>query len=296
MQIPGAAVFENHTFPAASNSYLLFHFGEDESPVIIRNSDVSMTTDLVDGLNSATYKGQTLFQCCKVHASLAQTSPTYRYSRVRFEGCDDGTITVPPLGIHKDYQENGTISSTTVVYRTDGADDGEQANAYSWEMAADASALELYSCLDSSPITTWVEAGAQDITIYVASGGTLNDDDFWIEVESPNETASPNTTAMGQTNTTRAGFRDTPTALTTDSSSTWNGSGVGTKQEVTVSITPAVAGPVTVRCFLAKPSTTVYVDPKISTDGNQRLFEGVQVDGAAAGGGVAPLINGGLIS
>jgi len=97
-------------------------------------------------------------------------------------------------------------------------------------------------------------------------------------------------TAKGIFTTTRCAIGATPTALTTDGTSTWNGSGVGTKQKIDhtlsngqtltvyvasggtlnnddfwieVSEPDQVGGPVTVRCFLAKPSTTVYVDPRL---------------------------------
>ena len=97
-------------------------------------------------------------------------------------------------------------------------------------------------------------------------------------MSSPSEEVSP--TSRNKFRTTKPEPLATPTALTSDTSS-WTGTGVGTKQKVEVAISPTIAGTVTVRCYLAKPSTTVYVDPKISTTGNQRVFNGVLVDGDA---------------
>lgn len=173
---------------------------------------------------------------------------------------ESGTITVPSVG-PKRYRNTGNIASSLTRYRTGGADDGEQANPYSWEMAANSTATDFVAPLVSPPITRWVDSGAQTLTIYVASGVTLQDDECWLEVLSPSEAGSA--TAQAKFRSTRAAPLATPANLTTDGSSTWNGSGVGTKQKIDVSISPTIAGPVSVRVHLAKPSTTVYVDPRL---------------------------------
>ena len=235
--------------------------------VIFECCDLSNATGLWDAAHGSGAGRNVIFRRCKFGASTTLTTGTWANaydSFVRAENCDDGTISVPPLGIWEEQQYWGTIKATTARYRTGGADDGEQANAYSWELASNANTLEQFRALRTAPFVRWVDAGSsQTVTIYVVSGATLNDDDFWIEVQSPNETASPNTTAQGNYQSTRMALRGSPAALTTDSGSTWNGSGVGTKQKIDVTINPAEAGPVSVKCFLAKPSTTVYVDPLI---------------------------------
>lgn len=202
---------------------------------------------------------------CKIAASPTFISGVKADEfRMIVENCDDGTISVPPLGLRYFAARNGTIEATLTKYRTGGADDGEQANACSWEMISDANALEVFNPFVSPPLTRWVAGGSSvTLTVYLAGGASLNDDDFWIEVSSPDETASPNQTAQGNYYSSRMAPQGTPAALTTDSGSTWNGTGVGTKQKISRTFTPTEAGPITVRCFLAKPSTTVYVDPKI---------------------------------
>ena len=198
-----------------------------------------------------------------------------------------GTITVANLSPALFNTFQGTVGASLARYRTGGADDGSQANAYSWEIISNASANQLVSGLYSPPITRWVAAGAsQTITVYVASGGSLNNDEFWIEVLSPSEAVSA--TAQSAYQSTRCLPLATPAALTTDGTSTWNGTGVGTKQKITVTINPTVAGRVTVRCYLAKASTTVYVDPVLDltgdVNGKSRFFEGAQTFAAASGG------------
>ena len=142
-------------------------------------------------------------------------------------------------------------------------------------MQSNTLAIESLGALESLPITRHVEAASQTITLYLASSSTLNDDDFWIEVESPSELSTA--TTQSKLRTTLGSITSTPTALTSDTS-TWTGTGVGTAQKIEVPISPTIAGTVTVRCYLAKPSTTVYVDPKLSGTGYQRVYNGVLVD------------------
>lgn len=193
------------------------------------------------------------------------TATTANAQYVALNNCHTSAILndTPPLAIRRTGDASGEVTTSTSSYRTGGADDGEQANAYSLQMATNANAIELYRPLVSPTFGKWLSGSETSIKVYVASGGTLNDDDFWITVESPSEVASPNQTAQATFESTRMTLDGTPAALTTDSSSTWNGSGVGTKQEISVTIAPTIAGLCTVRAYLAKPSTTIYVDPKI---------------------------------
>jgi len=174
----------------------------------------------------------------------------------------NGTVSTVPTGLRFFENYFGTAKTTTSQYRTGGADDGEQINEYSLEMATNANAVEIYNPLEITLGSRWIAPDASP------SGAT----------------------AQGIFTSTRCDPLATPTALTTDSASTWNGSGVGTKQKIDhtlnngntltvyvasgatlnnddfwieVSEPDQVGGLVTVKAFLAKPSTTVYVDPKL---------------------------------
>ena len=219
---------------------------------------------------------------CNLKSGFVLFSGTPHSEEVRVINSDVGTLSNPQMGVTKVGSARGEVTSSTSAYRSSGANDGTQ--DYSWQMVSTSVAKENKVFLEAIPITKYVQSGSQTITVYIAGGSSLNNDDFWIEVESPSELASP--TAQGKFRTTKPDPLATPTALTSDTSS-WTGTGVGTAQKVEVAISPTIAGTVTVRCYLAKPSTTVYVDPKISTDGYQRVFNGVLVDGDAVGGGVA---------
>ena len=245
--------------------------------------DISSVPDISFPYNQ--FSGRIEVYKCNIPSSWVLQSTVVTPFSIEITDCYSGSIS----GNSSNYQNRttyGKSSRSTTEYRTNGANDS--IDDYSLKIQSDSTALEVFNASISPDISKYVESGSQTITVYVAGSASLNDDDFWIEVESPSEEVSP--TAQGKFRTTKPDPLATPTALTSDTSSAWNGSGVGTKQKVEVAISPTIAGTVTVRCYLAKPSTTVYVDPKISTTGNQRVFNGVLVDTdeslfSVAGGG-----------
>ena len=225
----------------------------------ITGSGCSTVINAVDGENH-----RVVFRrCCfKAGATLLGTAIADPRNRILFESCSSGTITDPVLGLTELHEYWGTVKSDLTRYRTGGADDGEQANAYSWEMDTTANSAEVFLPLRSLPRTIWVDPDAS-----ISSA-----------------------TAQGIFTSTRMDPQGTPSALTTDGSSTWNGTDVGTKQKITHTLTNGdtltvyvasggtlndddfwveisepdqVGGPVSVVFCLAKASTTVYVDPKL---------------------------------
>ena len=236
---------------------------------------------IYSGRTDHTSKGHeldALFVDCEFPASYEYYDSAYTFTSVRnivISNSSSGSNGEEINYVSGKHSEKGSTKGVSTVYRTSGANAGS--SGFSWELTSSSNSIEQYRALRSIPITKWVESGSQTITVYVAGSSSLNDDDFWIEVDSPSEEVSP--TAQGKFRTTKPEPLATPTALTSDTSSTWNGTGVGTKQKIEVAISPTIAGTVTVRCYLAKPSTTVYVDPKISSDGYQYVYQGVLVDG-----------------
>jgi hypothetical protein len=227
----------------------------DSNPILFKNASN------FDGL-------QATLRRCSVHSSFdafdgdLNPNNSYRPAWVLLENCNSGTITDPTLGIkwYEDYF--GTAYHTTSVYRTGGADDGEQANAYALHMETNDNAKE-------SILPLGIVLGS-----------------IWIDPD-----VSPTgATARSIHTSTRTMLQETAAALTTDGVSTWNGAGVGTKQKIThtlgngdtltvyvasavtlesdecwieVSEPDQVGGLVTVEVYLAKPSTVIYVDPLI---------------------------------
>jgi hypothetical protein len=209
------------------------------------------------------------FERCKLNASATLLSGTIDLPGLEFNfhHCQSGTDSDPAYQM-KRYTYQGTVEVDTARYRTDGASDGERTNEYSWSMdtSAGSNVIELYEPLESPPIAGWTDGdGSTSHTyrIYVASGATLQDDECWVELIGPNDAAQD---SLGVRKTTRPDPLATPANLTTDSSSTWNGADVGTKQQIDISYTPDKPGPVTARVYLAKPSERVSIDPKIYID------------------------------
>lgn len=247
------------------------NFTNNHKKFEVRNCDLSSATSLVLG---GQQRCDFLISNCKLASSVnyLNTAFTEPLAVLDIVDCDDGTISSRHgLTAREVYQ--GSLSTVYTEYRSGGANDGT--NGYSWKMATNANAKEFTQAIESNLIVREAEAASQTIALYLASSSTLNNDDFWIEVESPSELVSP--TAQGKFRTTKPDPLATPTALTSDTS-TWTGTGVGTVQKIEVPISPTIAGTVTVRCYLAKPSTTVYVDPKLSGTGYQRVYNGVLVD------------------
>ena len=257
-------LLRNCTFSGGANKTSLINAGWSGTYpnyllITLEDMDLSTLTKL-----STTGTGHSYHvKRCKLHASLAPSSDNDLFSDKIIENCDDGTITAPPIGMTWYQTLLGDVKSTGAIYRSGGAGDGE--TPYSWQMVSAATAQEYIAPLRSPPITRWVAAGEQTLTISInhAGGGTdtdLQKDEFWLEVSSPNE-SSP-ATARGRSQTTLPTTVLTAPTDLTNNTETW-ADGLNVKQHASVVITPTEPGPVTIYACLGKPSFTVYVDPKI---------------------------------
>lgn len=231
---------------------------------------------------------------CKTHASLTVSTPVSQdTSEFLLEDCASGTLNVPPVGLVNYTTFRGAITGSLSEYRTGGADDGANANAHSWKFVTNAN-CRIFQPIKSPSMAVWVPGGASiTVTAYVASGATLYDDEVWLEIDGPDNAGSPS--ARGYFATSRMAQRGTRAALASDSS-TWNGSGVGTVQKLSLTYTPTLAGWVTGRVCCGKASATVYVDPKLAVSGvtstHQRFFSRSQIMGPNESGGGAPIYPG----
>ena len=277
------AVFDSCSWTKGVPNYIFNYAGSGRgysTNLSFMNCDLSDFDTVFSGSANLSSSVVKLIKCkLKTGQTVFPATIAYNNYGYIFESSDSASLSSRCEGLHSVESSAGQVTYSSTEYRANGANDGDA--QYSWKMASSSTSSSLDS-LSAVEISKSVDLGSQTITVHIAGGASLNDDDFWIEVESPSELASP--TAQGKFRRTKPDLLATPTALTSDTSS-WTGTGVGTAQKVEVAISPTIAGTVTVRCYLAKPSTTVYVDPKISTDGYQRVFNGVLVDGDAVGGG-----------
>lgn len=242
--------------------------GTRQSIANFRNLDLSILTGNI--ASSAWDVSSTItFERCLLNAgaTLVGGLPDVPGGFIRFHHCQSGTDSDPAFQM-AEYSYQGNIKVDTARYRDDGATDGIRSTGYSWELDTTSAwnVIELYEPLCSSPVSVWSAGnGATSHTYraYVANGAGLNDDDVWLEGSLVNDAAID---SLGIFKTTRAGPQDTPAALTSDTGSTWNGSGVGTKYQIDITHTPDKPGVAIFRVCLAKPSTTIYFDPKIAID------------------------------
>lgn len=206
-------------------------------------------------------QSETIFVNCKLGSAVslttgAQTQPSGPV--VRMHNCDSGATNYrsqknAPLG--------NTYSETTVVH-TGGASDG--VTPLSWRMVSNANASYPGFPLRSEEMRVWNAAlgASKTVTLQMLTDGvTLTDADAWLEIEYLGTSGYP----QGAELISRCAVLATPSNLPTSSES-WTTTGITTpvKQYLTASVTPQLAGYIRVWLVLAKPSTTVYVDPKIT--------------------------------
>jgi hypothetical protein len=151
---------KNCTFTKTSGyDRLISSVGKDGTIVEFEGCDVSD----FGGILNTEPEGQSrvLLRGCEVNSSLSLVGGTMDdASVVMLEACSNGNIPTPELGVTEIETSFGTIKSSLSNYRTDGADDGEQTNAHSWEMASSASVKEFVNPLVSPPMVVWNDGSA----------------------------------------------------------------------------------------------------------------------------------------
>lgn len=213
------------------------------------------------GINTA---GKVILRNCKMPASwsgsLFSAAPAGMGLRAEMWNCS-ATDTNYAMWV-EDY--SGSIKHETTIVHSGGASDGD--TPISWKMASSANA-EYPAIVLRSPeifVPNTTTGASKTLTVEIAQDGTttaLNDDEIWLEVE-----------YLGTSGTPLALFADDAKAdvlasatAQANSSETWSGlSGTNKKQSLSVTITPQEEGVYICRVCLAKASTTVYVDPKVT--------------------------------
>jgi len=163
------------------------------------------------------------------------------------------------------YQESyeGVSEDSTSIYNSSGASDGT--TDFSIKMVSSASCLENIIALESPPIHGWTSSTTE--TTFTIEGvwdsaTNIQDDEIWMELEYP----ADNSSGLGAIAKDKCAVLGTP-ADQTASTATWTGTdgfSNENKFKLSVTVTPGKAGPITARVYLAKASTTVYIDPMIT--------------------------------
>lgn len=178
--------------------------------------------------------------------------------RIRLRHCSAGNR-------YYDFWEKspqGVVEDETTIIRTGGASDGT--TGISCKMVSSAGCVENIIALESIPITGWTSSTTEKtftVEFVHDSATALQNDEIWMELEYP----ANNTDGLGAIAKSKCAVLGTP-ADTTDSSETWTTTGLTNPntRKLSVTVTPGKAGPICARVYLAKASTTVYVDLMIT--------------------------------
>jgi len=230
--------------------------------------------------------GTTLRACdlSDFEIGVRNTSTSNGAVAARISGCEVGSSFVPATTAHTskpsnfaqmDYCATGALGATDAVngftgsvdyagettldtarYRSGGAKDSITGDSYSHAISGRYGTLS--DGHNSCELVSRVAGGGEiTVTLYLAGGSTLYNDQFWFDLFGPATTSTPrqhfHTTRLANPTATKA-------ELTSDSS-TWTGSGVGTRYKVSYSYTPHHPGLIHAVPVFAKAGGTVYVDP-----------------------------------
>ena len=224
----------------------------------------SITSALVD-ISDAGYNIQAEFHHCPLGAGVALTNGSIAevISRVLMSGCDDTSGNALFRFEYVDFY-GSIVHDKDIFVTTGGASDG--VTPISWKMVTTGNAKEFSEPLISPPIVVWVDStGSKTFTVKLIwdSASDIQDDEAWLEVEFLEAAADPGSAFADDG---LANILATP-ADQANNTETWTGtSGFTNENKIDLAVTATVnrVGPALCRVHLAKPSTTVYVDPKVT--------------------------------
>lgn len=225
--------------------------------VKVRDCDLSGIAGTIFSLNNTTNCALDI-ENCKIASGVTMTGATNLSSdyggRFRLHNCDSGTKN------YRFYENsfNGAIQSETTTVRSGGATDG--VTPISWNIASGAS-VNFKQPYISPEIAIWNDGtgGSVTATVEIASSLTLTNADAWMEIEYLGSSSFP----IGTRVVNRVADTLTTAANITSSAASWGGSPAST-QKLQITFTPQMKGVVKARIYIARASTTIYVDPLIT--------------------------------
>lgn len=229
--------------------------------LVIENCDFSAGSSTMNMLNVQTpYAYVVVFRNCKMPSSWTGSwsiaYSTNAQGRLEVYNCSDG-FTNTALKI---LDGSGTIDVETTFIKSAGASDG--ATGISWKMVSDSDVAYPAAALVSSEMALWnTQTGVSktfSVSILRDSATNLKNNEVWLELTYPGSSSNP----MNALVTSKCAVLATAVDCAADSAG-WTTTGMANpnKQKISVTFTPQAVGTVTARVFLAKPSTTIYVDP-----------------------------------
>ena len=231
----------------------------------LRAVDLSDYTSAFNNISSSNGSQQMVASGCAVGSGFTVNAASTTQKSSNFaaaEYCGTSSSALTTLAGLVDL--GGETKTDTTRYRDSprGATDAVTGEPYchavtctTGTMTAGHESAELATRIDAPSGSTVI------LTVFLAGGATLTDEDFWIDCYLP---PSGSTAQQHFTSTRLANPLATATELT-DDGATWSGSGVGTRYKVSVTYTPTAAGIARIVPNFAKTGT-VYVDPRIEVE------------------------------
>lgn len=240
----------------------IFENGNNEEPsqFYVRGFDMSAATNTVLTLDQENHD-YFEFVNCPTHASATLVSQTkdmghaHRQYLMHNVGSTNNNIQI--------HEGNGfgTVVEDTGIY----LDASDGTTSYSHKVVSETNVVEYIQPYKYKLADLWADTStSKTFTIEIAQDGTttnLQNDEIWIEVHYIDD----NTCLAHIEDDSSGNYLATPADQTTSSAS-WTGlSGTNAKQKLAVTTSnTGKAGPCAVYLCLAKPDTTVYVDPKVT--------------------------------
>jgi hypothetical protein len=196
-----------------------------------------------------------LFDSCLINSAVTRYNTTSIGEVVDLVNCFDGTNF-----LNEHYDCGGSIVTNRTITLSSGAAD--DIGAFSHQMASNTSADDYELALESFflDVENTLVGASHTATVEIVSSGTLNTNDVVLNLEYPGTSGSPVPTAAS---TGPATPMSSTSAIPT-SSATWASSpSTPVYQHLQITFTPQEAGRVRGSVKLGKPSTTVYIDPRL---------------------------------
>ncbi len=231
-------------------------------------SNLASTFNLVNG--GSTGSGVITLRNCRLPTSWsgAGISATITAAGLRLRMHNTDAADTNYRFLEQDYA--GSVRSETTVYRDGGATDGT--TPISWRMASSANTSFPTQPLQSPDLpAVWNTTVGSSVTATVEivhdGASALNNDEIWLEVH---YLGTSGATLGVEVSDARAILASAAAQAT--SAATWtgdtgtgpNGSSTWNTLKLECTFTPQEVGYIQARVMLAKPSTTVFVDPKIT--------------------------------
>ena len=211
-------------------------------------------------VNVPDYFPTAIFRNCKLGSNVTAYTGSWRRSgtgSVTLINCDSGDT----INSFEHYTYTGSLTEDAAIYKDSGA--SFSGVGVSWKVVT-TSACDEHNPFEVPKLYRWNTSTASTnfkVDFILNSAGTaLTDQQAWLEIGYASSTSTPVGTHVTDRNTnpiTAAGSNQTT------SSATWTGATSPTKQYCDVTATPSEVGMIEGRVFIAKASTTVYIDPQL---------------------------------